>query len=321
MYQNDGLSWISPRIAGVEGPLWFSKTDVRHGYWQIKVHPDDGPLLTFTVPVIDCSYQWCVMPMGTKSRESIFQHDMDQVLAPFSYTNRFEVLHVGMSGPDNCEVEVTQAAMGSVQRDTQDPDRREGRVGWAFCTVFAYVDDVLICSMGSLEEHVDLVDPVMASFARYKFTFKLSKTDLYKSEMDFLGHCLTQHGLTRQDSKVEAIEQWAIPTTQTELCSFISVIGYYQRFVDGFARIAQLITDLLREGQFEYPLPAASQAAFVELHARLSQAPILMYFDPGDETELWTDSSGTAVGGAVLQRDTRGNLRPVAYYIRRLSPS
>ncbi len=83
-----------------------------------------------------------------------------------------------------------------------------------------------------------LVDDVMASFARYEFTFKLSKTDLYKSEMDFLGHRLTQHGLTRQAAKVEAIERWAVPTTQMELRSFISVIGYYRRFVDGFARIA-----------------------------------------------------------------------------------
>ena len=74
-----------------------------------------------------------------------------------------------------------------------------------------------------------------------------------------LGHRLTQHGLTRQAAKLEAIEQWAIPTTQTELRSFIWVIGYYRRFVDGFARIAQPLIDLLREGQFEYPWPAAAQ--------------------------------------------------------------
>ncbi len=73
--------------------------------------------------------------------------------------------------------------------------------------------------------------------------------------------------------------------------------------MDGFARIAQQLTDLLREGQFVYPLPAVAQAAFVELRALLSQDPILKYFDPGDETELWTDASGTAIGGAVLQRN------------------
>ena len=138
-------------------------------------------------------------------------------------------------------------------------------MGWAFGTAFAYVDDVLICSMGTRDEHVALVDAVMASFARYEFTFKLSKTDLYKSEMDFLGHRLTQHGLTRQAAKVEAIERWAVPTTQSELRSFISVIGCYRRFMDGFARITQPLTDLLREGQFEYPLPAAAQAAYPQV--------------------------------------------------------
>jgi hypothetical protein len=73
------------------------------------------------------------------------------------------------------------------------------------------------------EEHVALVDAVMASFAKFDFTFKLSKTELYKAEMDFLGHRLTQDGLARQAAKVEAM-----PTTQTEVRSFISVIGYYR---------------------------------------------------------------------------------------------
>lgn len=312
------------KLAGVDAPLWFSKTDARHGYWQIEVHPEDRPYLAFTVPVLDCSYQWCVMPMGTKSSAAIFQRAMDQVLAPFSNTNRFRVRHVqtqASDGPGGGELEVTPASMGSVRTDAQGGAQREERTGWAFGTAFAYVDDVLVCSMGTREEHVALVDSVMASFAKFDFTFKLSKTELYKSELDFLGHRLTQQGLTRQEAKVDAIRKWAAPTTQSELRSFISVIGYYRRFVEGFARIAQPLTDMLREGQFVSPLPPAAQKAFVELRERLSQAPILKFFDPRDETELWTDASATAIGGAVMQRDARGNLRPVAYYSRRLSPS
>jgi hypothetical protein len=94
-----------------------------------------------------------------------------------------------------------------------------------------------------------------------------------------------------------------------------------QSLVDGFTGLTQPLTDLLREGQFEYPMPPAAQAAFFELRSCLSRVPLLKYFDPRDETELWTDVSGTAVGGAVLQRDTRGNLRPVAYYSHSSSPS
>jgi len=148
------------RLSGVDAPLWFSKTDARHGYWQIEVHPDDRPYLAFTVPVLDCSYQWCVMPMGTKSSAAIFQRAMDQVLAPFSNTNRFKVRHV--RGPGQAEggeashttLEVTPAAMGSVRPPAEGAPAPDARGGWAFGTAFAYVDDVLICSMGSREEHV-----------------------------------------------------------------------------------------------------------------------------------------------------------------------
>ncbi len=72
------------------------------------------------------------------------------------------------------------AAMGSVRPTAEGAPDQDARGGWAFGTAFAYVDDVLIYSMGSREEHVALVDAVMASFAKFDFTFKLSKTELYK---------------------------------------------------------------------------------------------------------------------------------------------
>ena len=40
------------KIAGVDGPVWYSKADARHGYFQIEVHPDDRKYLGFTVPVL-----------------------------------------------------------------------------------------------------------------------------------------------------------------------------------------------------------------------------------------------------------------------------
>ena len=96
-----------------------------------------------------------------------------------------------------------------------------------------------------------------------------------------------------QAAKVEAIERWAVPTTQSELRSFISVIGYYRRFVDGFARVAQPLTDLLREGQFEYPLPAAAQAAFRTLDRRIRHG------DWGGRPS--TRLAGQFASGSVLQ--------------------
>jgi hypothetical protein len=44
-------------------------------------------------------------------------------------------------------------------------------------------------------------------------------------------------------------------------------------------------------------MPPATQAVFLELRSRLSRVTLLKYFDLRNETELWTDASGTAVGG------------------------
>ena len=311
------------RMAGVEQKLWFSKADARHGYWQVRVHPDDRDFLAFTVPVLHGSYRWTVLAMGCKSSAAIFQRAMDQVLAPFGSSNTFRVRRGGYERP--------VASSNGVDFDGQAPaasaEAKAGKgeyktkEGIAYGTAFSYVDDCLIVSVGSREEHVALVDAVFQAFQKHQFIFKLSKTELYKQEMDFLGHRLTQSGVTRQAAKIEAIQKWDLPKTQDELRSFISVLGYYRRFVNGFAKIAQPLSDMLREGAFQLPYSSEAADAFYELRRCMVSAPILKYFDPQHETELWTDASAKAIGGAVLQRDERGNLRPVAYYSRRLSPS
>ena len=53
----------------------------------------------------------------------------------------------------------------------------------------------------------------------------------------------------------------------------------------------------------------------------MCSAPVLAYYDASRPTELWTDASDGAIGGALLQRDEKGAWRPVGYYSRRLSAS
>ena len=68
---------------------------------------------------------------------------------------------------------------------------------------------------------------------------------------------------------MEAIQKWELPKTQEELRSFLSVVGYYRRFVDGFAKLAQPLSDMLREGEFQLPFSPAAAEAFYELRRRM----------------------------------------------------
>jgi hypothetical protein len=50
-------------------------------------------------------------------------------------------------------------------------------------------------------------------------------------------------------SKVREIVGWKIPSSVTEIQSFLGLMGYYRRFIDGFSKIAKPMTLLLEKGR------------------------------------------------------------------------
>jgi hypothetical protein len=50
-------------------------------------------------------------------------------------------------------------------------------------------------------------------------------------------------------AKVKEIVAWSIPTTVTEVRSFLGLAGYYRRFIEEFSKIAKPMTSLLDKGR------------------------------------------------------------------------
>ncbi|GJT32660.1 putative reverse transcriptase domain-containing protein [Tanacetum coccineum] len=44
--------------------------------------------------------------------------------------------------------------------------------------------------------------------------------------------------------KIEAVKNWASPTTPLEIRQFLGLVGYYRRFIEGFSKIAKPMTEL-----------------------------------------------------------------------------
>nr|GEZ38238.1 hypothetical protein [Tanacetum cinerariifolium] len=58
---------------------------------------------------------------------------------------------------------------------------------------------------------------------------------------------------TRQDihvdpAKIESIKDWACPKTPTEIRQFLGLVGYYQKFIKVFSKIAKSMTKLPQKG-------------------------------------------------------------------------
>jgi hypothetical protein len=65
----------------------------------------------------------------------------------------------------------------------------------------------------------------------------------------FLGHIISNGGISVDPAKVKEIVVWSIPTTVTDIRSFLGLAGYYRRFIEGFAKIAKSMTSLLEKGR------------------------------------------------------------------------
>ena len=62
--------------------------------------------------------------------------------------------------------------------------------------------------------------------------------------MSFLGHVIFSGGIIVDPSKVDAVLQWKTLKSAIEIQIFLGLAGYYQRFIEGFFKLALPLTQL-----------------------------------------------------------------------------
>ena len=76
--------------------------------------------------------------------------------------------------------------------------------------------------------------------------------------------------------------------------------GYYQRFIEGFSKLAFPLTQLTRKGQ-AYVWDAKCKKSFQELKKRLTSAPVLILLKLKESFVVYCDASKMGLGGVLMQ--------------------
>ncbi|KAL7726088.1 hypothetical protein ACLKA6_010135 [Drosophila palustris] len=161
---------------------------------------------------------------------------------------------------------------------------------------FAYLDDIIV-SGATLEEHVHHLGEVLRRLRQANLRLNRATCKFFRRSLVNLGHVISGEGIHTDPDKIAAVRQLQPPTTCRELRRCLWIASWYRRF--------------------KWDWKPEQQAAFEELKARLTEAPVLACPDFSEKFVLQTDASDCGLG-AVLTQQHQGAERVIAYVSRRL---
>lgn len=93
----------------------------------------------------------------------------------------------------------------------------------------------------------------------------------------------------------------------------VLITGYYPHFIHHYASIAQPLTTLLQNRNFQWS--PAPESSFEKLKEALVTAPVLALLDFSKPFIVVTDASGHGIGAMLSQEG-----HPIAFFPKKLSP-
>ena len=179
--------------------------------------------------------------------------------------------------------------------------------------VRCYIDDVLIITKDSWEEHCEALNTVFTLMAQHGLKVNAMKSFFGKKELEYLGFIVNRKGIKPVPSKVEAIKAILPPANRRQLRRFIGMINFQKEM---WPRRSAMLRPLTRLTSKNVPFKwtDVEQKAFDEIKQKITQDTMLRFPDFNKPFDVHTDASDTQIGAVISQEG-----KPVAHFSRTLN--
>ncbi|GKF02408.1 putative reverse transcriptase domain-containing protein, partial [Tanacetum coccineum] len=164
--------------------------------------------------------------------------------------------------------------------------------------MIVFIDDILIYSRNK-KEHEEHLKTILELLKKEELYAKFSKCEFWINTVKFIGHVIDSSGIHVDPAKIEAVKNWASPTTPSEIRQFLGLVGYYRRFIEGFSKI--------------FDWGEEQEEAFQLLKQKLCAAPILALPEGNEDFVVYCDASIKGLCAVLMQR-----MKVIAYASRQL---
>ncbi|GJX48400.1 putative reverse transcriptase domain-containing protein [Tanacetum coccineum] len=172
--------------------------------------------------------------------------------------------------------------------------------------------DLISGAAPNKKEHEERPKAILELLKKEELYAKFSKCEFWIPKVQFLGHVIDSQGIHVDPAKIESIKDWASPKTPTEIHQFLSLVGYFQRFIKGFSKVAKPMTKPIQK-KVAFEWGDKQEAAFQTLKNELCSAPILALPQGAENFIVYCDASHKGLGAVLMQ-----NEKVIAYASRQL---
>jgi len=179
-----------------------------------------------------------------------------------------------------------------------------------------YLDDLLVVTKGSFDDHLKALDEVFARCRAYDLQINAKKTDFFAKEMKYLGFIMSPEGIRAYPKKVEAIRQIAPPKTRN-VQSFLGFVNYVRAVIPRLAEYSAVLSDLTSSKR-PFKWTTVEQQAFDKIKKIIMETTLLMYPDFSLPFDIYTDASKYQIGSIIGQK-RNGIFHSVAYFSKKMN--
>ncbi|XP_070032674.1 uncharacterized mitochondrial protein AtMg00860-like [Nicotiana tomentosiformis] len=111
---------------------------------------------------------------------------------------------------------------------------------------------------------------------------------------------VSSEGIKVDPKKIEAVQSWPISSSATEIRRFLSLAGYYRRFVKVFSSITAPLTKLTQKGA-PFRWSDESDESFQKLKTALTITPVLVLPSAFGYYTVYYDVSRIGIGCVLMQ--------------------
>ena len=182
----------------------------------------------------------------------------------------------------------------------------------------AYLDDIIVASTNN-HSHSEHLHKVLTILNDNNLQINLDKCSFFQERIRFLGHILSASGSEPFPERLDVIRRFPLPTTVTQLRSFLGTVNYCHRFIPNSSNLTAPLS-ALNKGHKNTVITwtAQSRQAFEIVKDSLSNIRTLHYPSPDLPYTLTTDASDIAAG-AVLHQLKDSTPQPIEFFSRKFS--